>query len=329
MDFRTTLTLPKSSWSFGLTDPVLTLGSCFSASMGDRLTTRKFDCCANPFGTTYHPLAIHRLLRMAASGEAPSRDGYVKRQDLWYHYDFHSSFSAPSRDELSLLLGEQVNTVRHFLSRARVMLLTYGTAWSYALKQNQRPVANCHKVPSGEFVKWLSAPEEIAADFRHTYKSLTVLNPDLRFVLTVSPVRHVKDTLPLNQVSKSALRLACHLLQEAESRVDYFPAYELMVDDLRDYRFYADDLIHPTPFAEEYIWQKFSETYFNEIAQRFLRQWEPLRQALSHRPLQPQSDAYREFLSSTLKQLQQLRSIADVEKEIASVEEQLLLAQPR
>lgn len=323
MDFRTALAVPRASWSLGLTDPVHTLGSCFAASMGDRFATRKFRVLVNPFGTTYHPFAIHQLIRLAANGQPASSDGYVERDNTWYHYDFHSSFCAPSREELSAMLATRTAMAGEFLTKVKVVILTYGTAWGYALNSGQRRVANCQKMPSGLFTRKLASPDEITADFRSTLQSLRAINPDVRVILTVSPVRHVRDTLPLNQVSKSALRLACHQLQETEAMVDYFPAYEILVDDLRDYRYYADDLIHPTPFAEEYIWQKFGEAYFSNSTHEFLKLWEPLRQALAHRPLQPQGDAYRAFLTSTLKQLERLRATADVDKEIASLKEQL------
>lgn len=329
MDFRTALNVPRASWSFGLADPVLTLGSCFASSIGDRFVTRKFKSLVNPFGTTYHPFAMHQLVRLAANRQPPSSDGYVARDNTWYHYDFHSSFSAPTRDELSALLTKGIRTAGEFLTNASVVILTYGTAWIYELRSGQRRVANCQKMPSTLFTKRLASPEEITADFRSTLQSLRAVNPDVRVILTVSPVRHVRDTLPLNQVSKSTLRLACHQLQETEALVDYFPAYELLVDDLRDYRFYTDDLIHPTPFAEEYIWQKFGDTYFNNSTHEFLKLWEPLRQALAHRPLQPQGEAYRTFLTATLKQLERVRTMADVHKEIASIQEQLLQAETR
>jgi hypothetical protein len=329
MDFRTALAVPRASWSFGLNDPVLTLGSCFASSIGDRLVTRKFQSLVNPFGTTYHPFAIHQLVRLAANRQPASSDGYVERDKTWYHYDFHSSLCAPSREELSALLNEKLNTAGEFLARTSVVILTYGTAWIHELSSWQRRVANCQKMPSSLFTRKLASPGEIIDDFRSTLQSLRAINPDLRVILTVSPVRHVRDTLPLNQVSKSTLRLACHRLHEGEALVDYFPAYELMVDDLRDYRFYADDLIHPTPFAEEYIWQKFGDAYFNCSTLDFLKLWEPLRQALAHRPLQPQGDAYRAFLKATLKQLERVRSMADVGSEIVSLQEQLMQAETR
>lgn len=329
MDFRTALTLSQSSWSVGHADPILTMGSCFASSMGDRFVAGKFNSCVNPFGTTYHPLAIHRLIRLAASRELPEPDGYVEHHDTWHHFDFHSSLCAASREELQRLLTERINVVNDFLLKSRVIILTYGTAWVYELSQNQRPVANCQKVPSSLFSKRLANPEEITTDFQRTFQSLRALNPAVRVILTVSPVRHVKDTLPLNQVSKSILRLACHQLQETESFVEYFPAYELMVDDLRDYRFYADDLIHPTPFAEEYIWEKFGGVYFSEDTQQFLKRWEPLRQALAHRPLNPTGQGYRDFLTKTLQQLERMQLTINVNKEIELVKEQLLQAEAR
>lgn len=325
MNFRTELAIPKASWSFGLGDPVLTLGSCFATSMGERLVNSKLPCLVNPFGTTYHPFAIHKHLEGLANTKPLSTEGFVQRDGSWYHYDFHSSLFGSSREELSSVIHKRFADARELLRKANVLIITYGTAWVYELAESHSPVSNCHKMPSRLFTKRLASLDEIIVDFRRALGLIQPLNPGLRIILTVSPVRHTRDTIPLNQVSKSLLRLACHQLQQTENNVDYFPAYELMMDDLRDYRFYEDDLIHPTPFAEDYIWQKFIGTYLHPATIEFLAQWEPLQKALAHRLLQPPGATHREFLTSTLRQLRQLQHIADVEKEIQSLQQQLLM----
>lgn len=324
MNLRTELSVAASPWKLEVKDRVVTLGSCFAATMGTQLAEHKVSALINPFGTTYHPLAIDRLLNCALNRELPSSSGFVRRNDTWLHYDFHSSFSASGERQLADQLESQLKQVQEGLQNATVLILTYGTAFQYELADTGRPVANCHRMPASTFRRRLASVDEIVNSARNTLADLRTLNPQLRIILTVSPVRHVKDTLPLNSVSKSTLLLACHRLNEIEANVDYFPAYELIMDDLRDYRFYKDDLIHPTPFAEEYIWKKFCETYASADMLRFLEEWQSLRQALQHRPIRPQGKEHQEFLVRTIERLRNLRDKADVEKEIKILESQLL-----
>jgi hypothetical protein len=293
--------------------------------MGERLANSKLPCLVNPFGTTYHPFAIHKHLEGLVNSHPLSTDRFVQRDGAWYHYNFHSSLRGTSREELARVIAKCFADTGEVLRKAKVLIITYGTAWAYELADSQSPVSNCHKMPSQLFARRLASLEEIRADFQNVLGLIRQVNPGLRVILTVSPVRHIRDTIPLNQVSKSLLRLACHQLQETEHDVDYFPAYELMMDDLRDYRFYGDDLIHPTPFAEEYIWKKFVDAYLHPATIEFLAQWEPIRRALAHRPLQAPGATHREFLTNTLHQLRQLQRVADVEKEIQSLQQQLLL----
>lgn len=323
MDLRTELHVPKASWTFGISDPVITLGSCFAATMGQRFVDNKFITLTNPFGTVYHPLAIHRLLDYSIANQAPSRETYLNRDGVWYDYDFHSSLHASSADALANLLHERISIVHDFLRRARVLILTYGTAWAYSLRETGRSVGNCHRMPSSLFDKHLTSPREMIKSFQDSLRRLHEVNPQLRIVLTVSPVRHVKDTLPLNSVSKSALRLACHHLQEEEPLVDYFPSYEILLDDLRDYRFYQDDLLHPTTVAENYVWDKFSEAYHTPETRDFLSAWSSVRKALLHRPFHPEHPEHHTFLRKTLSQLRMLANVADVREEIADLEERL------
>lgn len=319
MDFRTELKVLTAKWGLKINDPILTLGSCFSQSMGQRFQESKFNTLINPFGTTYHPLAIHRLLDYAADNRQPAPPTYLKRGDIFLNYDFHSSIATTDQSALQKTISEHIQTAHEFLKRCSVLILTYGTAWAYERIDNRETVANCHRVPGTMFSKKLTSAEEITASFQKTLASLRAINPAIRVILTVSPVRHVKDTLPLNSVSKSILRLACHQIAESCKEVDYFPAYELMLDDLRDYRYYKDDLIHPTALAENYIWEKFSDTYFSAEATGFLKKWTPIRLALLHRPFQSNGIAHQEFLTKILGQLEELKSSVSLDQEIQEI----------
>lgn len=326
MDFRTELVVTPAAWSLTLNDHLITFGSCFSDSIGQRLLSNKFSVLVNPFGTTYHPLAIDRLIGYAARQQYPPDDSYLMNQEHVFNYDFHSSFWNDTTDNLRQGIEATINKVHRQIKASQCLLITYGTAWMFERIDNGQAVANCHRMPSGLFRRRLTSVEEIVTSFTRMHAALLSINPGIRIILTVSPVRHLKDTLPSNSVSKATLRLACHQLASAFESVHYFPAYELLIDDLRDYRFYADDFIHPSAFAEEYIWTKFAATYFTKDTLRILSDWGQVRQSLEHRPFHPGSEAHQEFLRQTLSKLERLNPVMHVEKEIADLRAQLKLS---
>ena len=323
MKFRTELAPASPDWSIGLDDPVVTIGSCFSDTIGNELLSCKFKATVNPFGTTYHPLSIDRLVQYALSNQFPGDDSYVERAGIFYNYNFHSSFADESLDELKSKIHTEIIKVHQALASCRVLMLTYGTAWIFDRVDNGQPVANCHRLPPGEFNRRLASVEEIKQSFSKTYAILQAINPSIRVILTVSPVRHLKDSLPSNSVSKATLRLACHELAAVNTSIHYFPAFELLMDDLRDYRFYSDDLIHPSRQAEAYIWDKFRETYFSPETIDVLSRWDAVRPAMLHRPFHPDSAEHQRFLQQTIDRLTQLLPVMDVRNEIALLRSQL------
>jgi hypothetical protein len=203
-------------------------------------------------------------------------------------------------------------------------MITYGTAWTYTRKDTGEVVANCHKVPAHQFEKELCTQKRMLDSFGECYSKLKAFNPNLNIILTVSPVRHLKDTLELNSVSKSVLRLTCHTLTQQHADVHYFPAYEILLDDLRDYRFYKSDMIHPSADAEEYIWAKFCRQYVDDHTLAFLEKWKKIRSALQHKPLHVTSSAHQEFLQGLLAQLHELREVVSVDEEMESIKKQLI-----
>ncbi|MBC7922536.1 MAG: GSCFA domain-containing protein [Ferruginibacter sp.] len=320
--FRTELLLPPAPFGFGLRTPLLTLGSCFADVMGNQVAAHKLPVRVNPFGTIFNPLSLCHLLHQAIHSRPPT-DRLVKNRGVWHHYDVHSRFSATQPEALREQLTTALTETHRFLRRTDGLVLTFGTAWTYFLREDGAPVANCHQVPPALFDRRLLTTGQIAEAFERVYQDLKVLRPDVRIVLTVSPVRHTRDTLPLNQVSKATLRLACHELTQRLPDVHYFPAYELLLDDLRDYRFYQPDMIHPNEVAEAYLWQKFSETYLDAEARAFIGEWAQVRKALAHRPFHPDTPAHRRFLERTHRRLEKLASQADVSAELAEVKRQL------
>ena len=322
--FRTELTIAPATSQLPRTARVLTMGSCFADSMGVRLNSYKVDALVNPFGTVFQPLALGRLLRAAAGEDVDWQQHLVQARGRWQSYDLHGSIGADSPVDLLQIIQALVQRTGEFLRGADAIALTLGTAWAYRLRETGELVNNCHKQSADLFVRELLTPDDIINGLAETHAYLRRINPELRFILTVSPVRHLKDTLPLNTVSKSVLRIATHILSDLLPGVEYFPAYELLTDDLRDYRFYADDMLHPSAVAEDYIWDKFARTYFDADFGRFRKEWTAVRQSLGHRPLHPGAPEHREFLESTREKLEQLslRKV-DVVAELQQVRAQL------
>lgn len=321
--FRTPLNAGVSKHTFSISDRVFTIGSCFSDSIGLRLRDSKVNTHVNPFGTVYNPHSIHKLIRYAIFNQSVPDHTYLTHGDVNLNYDFHSELSALSATALRNQLTNAIGSTHHFIKDASWMMITFGTAWAYERTDTQEIVTNCHKQPASFFTKQLLTQKKILESFGVMYNELKKINPIIRIILTVSPVRHLKDTLELNSVSKSILRVACHTLQESYDDVSYFPAYEILLDDLRDYRFYKSDLIHPSPEAENYIWGKFVERYFNADLRQFLDVWQPLQLALRHKPFHPTSQAHQQFLRETLNKLEALRSRVDVSGEIEKLKESL------
>jgi len=321
--FRTEIPLIPHSQQLPHSARVLTIGSCFAETMGARLLENKLAAVVNPFGTVFNPVTACQLLRAAAGEDMDWQQHVVEARGRWQSYDLHATIGADSPVALLQQIQELVHTTGEFLRTADVVMLTLGTAFVYRLRATGELVSNCHKVPAEQFDKELLTPDEIINAVAETHAYLRRHNPKLQFILTVSPVRHLKDTLPLNAVSKSTLRLACHYLSELLPDVAYFPAYELLLDDLRDYRFYADDMLHPSTVAQEYIWERFTRTYFDASFGRFKKEWHALRQALSHRPLYTAAPEHRQFLETTLDRLRRLGQQVDVTAEIDAVQQQI------
>ncbi|MBC5773783.1 GSCFA domain-containing protein [Pontibacter sp. KCTC 32443] len=321
--FRTEVHIPSTGINLQLHDKVVTIGSCFAEVIGTKLREYKADVVINPFGTIFNPISVGRLLQAVAGGPFNLEQNLVLRDGIWYSYDLHSSLSSPDKNELLQLIEARIEQTREHLSQAKLLIITLGTAVSYKLADTGNIVANCHKLAAKQFSRTLLTIEEITESIEVSYHALKKLNPELQLILTVSPVRHVKETLLTNSVSKSILRVATHYLTEQHQDILYFPAYEIMLDDLRDYRFYGPDMLHPTPTAEDYIWQKFIAAYLHPLYQEFLPAWEKIRRAVAHRPFHPHAEAHQSFLNNTLAQLKHL----SVKYNISTEMEELVLRQ--
>jgi len=322
--FRTILNVDRSAELISIKDQLFTIGSCFADTIGEQLIQNKFNVLKNPFGTTYNPLSIHNQLSYAIHNHLPAQHTFLQNQDVYLNYNFHSSLSALSHTALEKILADSIGKAHYFLKDAKWIMITYGTAWIYTRKDTGEIVANCHKVPANQFEKELCTQKRMLDSFEELYTKLKAFNPNLKIILTVSPVRHLKDTLELNSVSKSVLRLACHTITQQHADVYYFPAYEILLDDLRDYRFYKPDMIHPSVEAEEYIWNKFRQMYFDDNTLAFLEKWKKIRLGLQHKPFHVTSSAHQTFLLGLLSQLNEVKDIVSVSEEMELVKSQLL-----
>lgn len=322
--FRTELHIEPSANKIGLQTPILTIGSCFSDNIASKLSDHKMQVLANPFGTVYNPISIFKLLDNACKKEYPKTSGVVENEGIFSHYDFHSSFSKLNEAELITAVNKAVDDTHEFLKKTDYLIITFGTAFVYELVSTAQVAANCHKIPTKNFTKRLLTQKQILEAFEEVYQRLTDLKPDLKIILSVSPVRHIKDTIPLNSVSKSTLRLTCHTLENQYNNVDYFPSYELLMDDLRDYRFYKSDMLHPSEEAEDYIWSKFALTYFDAQTQGFIKEWTKIRAAIDHRPFNPASEKHQQFIKATIKKIELLPQEISFSKELEMLRNQLL-----
>jgi hypothetical protein len=293
------------------------MGSCFAVMIGEKLVESKFRCLSNPLGILYNPISLHKALDAAISDTKPDPSRTTSLHGRYVHHDYHSEIWGDSADQVMEKISRRSQQLRDTIQSAGWLILTYGTSMLHYL--NEVAVANCHKRPSRDFQHSMASYSELQEAATQSLHRLHEFNANLRVIVTVSPVRHVKDTLQVNSLSKSKLRMLCDEVSSAFEFVDYFPSFEIMMDDLRDYRYYGRDLIHPSEEAEDYIWDKFQRRYFTKDTALITDDWEKVRRNLHHRPFNPESADHQAFLKNTLKQLHQLSDKIPVEEEINRV----------
>lgn len=295
--------LPKLTHAHRL----LILGSCFAAGIGTKLADAKFRCDVNPYGILYNPCSISAALREIVTGRSYDRHDLFFFQERWHSPMHHGDFSSPDAEETLRRINERILQAHEQMSQTDYLLLTLGTAWVYEQKDTGRIVANCHKLPEKDFTRRRLSVDEIVTDYTSLLSELLAHNTQLKVIFTVSPIRHVRDGLHANQLSKATLLLAVERLQTAfPEKVFYFPAYELLVDELRDYRFYAEDMVHPSAVAVDYVWERFSDACFPEETLQIIEESENIRKALAHKPFHPESEEYKRFLGQIVLKIERL-----------------------
>ena len=288
MKFRTEIETAPLGVQIGYENRVLALGSCFAAHIARKLAGAKFRVTENPSGILFNPLSIAAAIRSYADPAPVTRGELGFDGEVWYHFGFHGDFSAPTAEEALGRMNAARQAGADALRTADRVVLTFGTAWVY--EHAGEAVANCHRRPAAEFARRRLSVEEIAETFAELIEGPLA---GKQIILTVSPVRHIGDSLAGNAVSKATLRLAAEQLTERFKCTAYFPAYEILTDDLRDYRFYADDLVHPAPQAVDYVWEKFAPTVLTDEALRLLPEAEAIVAAAAPPPPPPPGAAPR------------------------------------
>lgn len=323
MELYTQVAFRSVPFLFSLAEPCLLLGSCFVENIGKRLEANKFEVDLNPFGTLYNPASIGEALRRLLHPKRFTRDDLFVHEGIYHSFSHHSRFSSPSANECLEEINDRLFRSTERLRQTERLIVTWGTAWIYRLKKTGKVVANCHKLPERLFDRERLTIEAIVTEWKELLLALWEQNPELKVLLTVSPIRHWKDGAHGNQLSKATLLLAADKLEkEFPEHIAYFPAYEIMMDELRDYRFYADDMLHPSERAIAFVWDKFAQHLFTNETKTILQEWATIQKALQHKPFHPESDAYKQFLLQTLLKMEQLTKkfpYFDLEKEIEAV----------
>lgn len=283
------------SAQINLRDPVLLMGSCFAEEIGLKMQARRFNVLMNPHGILYNPLSLAQAVDDYLTAKKYTKTDLFQQDGLWHSFRHHGRFS--QRDARAALqqINSEIARAHAQLKAARWLIITFGSAFIYKHKKTNTRVANCHKVPAGEFEKLLTDKQSIVAAWEEHLQALKKFNPQLNILFTISPVRYVRDGVVENNRSKAILIDAVHALVERHDNCFYFPAYEIVIDELRDYRFFKEDLVHPNQLAVNYVWEKFAANQCDSTTQHFLEEYEPLYRGLQHRPLQGDSAEHQRF----------------------------------
>lgn len=295
-EFRTVFQVPPADVPISHQNDISALGSCFAEHIGRRLQGYKFRVALNPFGILYNPVSMAEALERLRSGTPYEPGDLFFHQELWHSFDHHGRFSFPDREQALQAINEALAQGAAMLQQTDRVLLTFGTAGVFVVRDRGRIAANCHKLPGQAFERRRLSVGEIADRLSPVFEQLKAQSPGLHIVLSVSPVRHLREGFVENQRSKAALLLAVEELCRRHDFAHYFPAYELLLDDLRDYRFYDADMAHPAPAAIDYIWEQFAAAYFPEETRQIIAAIQKIQRAAAHRPFHPGSAAHRAFV---------------------------------
>ena len=308
MNLQTKIILKKETKNrINYNSKLVLLGSCFSKNIGNKLTYFKFQTHQNPFGILFHPKAIENLITNAINKKEYVSKDLIFQDERWHSFDAHSNLSSSNQEILLKKLNSSVQATNKKLKKATHIIITLGTSWVYRSIETAAVVANCHKIPQKKFSKELLSIVEINKSLKTIISLLKSINKDINVLFTVSPIRHLKDGFIENTQSKSHLIAAIHNIVDCKN-VSYFPSYEIMMDELRDYRFYSEDMIHPNKIAINYIWEKFSETWFEENTGSIMKEIELIQKGMAHKPFDKNSEKHQNFLQNLESKKEKIRT---------------------
>ncbi len=306
MKFRTEVTIEKGDFEINHQSKILFLGSCFAENIGNMLEKSRFRTDINPFGILYNPLSVKKSIEYLLSNKQFTMNDLVRNEGIWHSFAHHGRFSGENAEEVLTAINNRIQFSTQFLLDSYYLFITLGSAWVYFLKSTGDVVSNCHKFQNSIFDRTLISVETIVNELFEVLTLLLQHNPKLKIIFTVSPVRHWKDGANGNQLSKASLLLAISALQKKMPQISYFPAYELVIDDLRDYRFYADDLLHPNTQAVEYIYEKFAACYFSKQTNELNEEILSIERGKAHKPFNPNTENHQLFLQKLNTKIENL-----------------------
>lgn len=306
MQFTTKISVQKSSFPIDYDSKIMLLGSCFAENMGNKFDYFKFQATTNPFGIVFNAVSLEKLIRRSVENRKFTESDIFFHNDLWHCYEVHSELSNSDKDSFLESLNDIIRSTNKQLNDSTHIIITLGTSWVYRNIESKEIVANCHKVPQKQFTKELLSIHQTEESLQSIISLIHSVNPNCNFIFTVSPVRHIKDGFAENTLSKAHLIAAIHsvLNQKFSTSLElttqnniYFPAYEIMMDELRDYRFYAEDMLHPNQTAIDYIWIQFFENYVSESVFGLMNEICSIQKGLQHRPFNPNTESHQKFLN--------------------------------
>lgn len=308
MQFRTKISIPQNDNPIDYNSKMMSLGSCFAVNMAEKLDYFKFQNTCNPFGIIFNPVSIEKMVYRVANQFLYTEEDIFFYNERWHCYEVHSDLSHPNKEVFLENLNAVVKLTYQEISEASHIIMTYGTSWVYRNLASNAVVANCHKVPQKQFSKEILSVQTNEKSIQNTLDLIQKINPNVHFIFTVSPVRHLKDGFVENQWSKAHLITAIQqTINDKQQTINYFPSYEIMMDELRDYRFYAEDMVHPNQVAIDYIWERFSETFISEESRLIMKEVETIQKGLQHRPFNPNSKSHQQFLSKLQDKMSKLQ----------------------
>ena len=326
MEFITPVNIDDSDFKLNYSKNSFLLGSCFTDNVGKKLKYYKFPVLVNPFGVLYNPISIKNTLKILMGFNTIENKDLIKYNNIWISFYHGTGFSGPDKQKVLESIQKSVKEASEWLKKTDLLTITFGTSWAFKFKENGLIVANCHKLPAKNFERVFLSSDQIVSSYTELIKNIYQHNPKIRILLTTSPVRHLKDGLVENQRSKSNLIVSIHKILEQFPEIDYFPSYEIMMDELRDYRFYAADMTHISTTGIKYIWERFADAYIKKSSFRIMEKIEKIQQAKEHRPFRPESLEYQKFLKKQAEKISQLMEkypFIDLEEEFEFFKQKL------